>query len=107
MGNLASEGGRGSTKEKNGKKAGKGIKIIFKIFNMNLQFNFFEVSKLVSSEIFTSISSSESESANNVQSESESETNDSEEEEKGIFVNVFLLIFCVFVVVTFQQFITF
>ena len=61
----------------------------------------------MSSEIFTSISSSENESANDVQRESESQTNDSEEEEKGTFLNVSLLFFCVFHVVTFQQFITF
>ena len=89
MGNLASEGGQGSTKEKNGKEAGKGMKLIFKILIWICvtfqQFIVFEVSKLVSSEIFTSTSSSESESANNVHSKSDSETNDSEEEEKGIF----------------------
>ena len=45
--------------------------------------------------------------ANGVQIESEMETDDSEEEEKGILLNVSLLFFCVFLVVTFQQFITF
>ena len=52
-----------------------------------------KVSKLVSSEIFTSASLSKSESLNDVESESESETDYSEEEEKDNFFKCVPIIF--------------